>query len=888
MLGDLLFRLRSLFRRSLVERDMDEELRSHILNRVDDLERSGLAPADAQRRARIEFGGQERFKEEIREALGNHFLDTLLQDVRFGFRVLRKSPGFTTVAILTLALGIGANTAIFSIVQGVLLAPLPFDRSDRLVLVWQYNFTQKHIVSLSYPDFLDWQRNTRSFQQMAAVTSRSFDLTSPGAPEHLDGNEVSAGFFTMLGVKLVLGRDFTLQEDKQGGAPAVIISDRVWKDRFGAGSGALGKALTLDGVDYTVVGVLPPEFHSLSTASDVDVYTPIAQGNPVIVNDRAIHSYLTIARLKTDATLAQAQTEMTATQENLDQLYPALDRGLGAEVQPLEKAITGEVRGTLLLLFGAVGVVLLIACANVANLLLARSMGRSREFAIRSALGASRARLDRQRVTESVLLSLAGGVLGLALAKGVLKVLLATLAENLPRSENIRLNVTVLLFAIALSLAAGILFGLAATLENSRLDLQATLKEGGRGSTNAGHPTQNTLVVVQMALTLVLLAGAGLLFRTIRHLAEVDPGFNAQQVLTFHVGVSPSLRKTPEGTRIAYRQLIERIRQTPGVKAADLTALLPLTNQDNSGPFWVGSQASASLAEAPRVLFYWTGPQYFQTMQIQLLRGRLFTAADTVNSERVVVIDSVLAHSYFQDRDPIGQPITIPHWGVARIIGVAGHVKHWELGDSLHYSQNQLYASLYQLPDEFVPAFYSDVTVALRTPLDAASILPEIKTAVRSNGTEQPVYNVQTMQSLVSQSMTSQRFSMMLLGAFAALALLLASVGIYGVISYSVARRIQEIGIRMALGAERRDVLRMVLGQGLRMSLTGVAAGAVVALVLTRLVSSFSHLLYGVGPSDPQTFVIISLTLTATAMLATYIPARRATRTDPLVSLRYE
>jgi predicted permease len=876
------------FQRSHVEADMNEELSAHIQNRAHDLECSGLPRAEAQRRARIEFGGQERFKEEIREALGTCFFDTLWQDLRFGIRTLRKSPGFTTVAILTLALGIGANTAIFSVIQGVLLTPPPFAQPSRLFFVFQYNFTQKHIVALSYPDFLDWQRNARSFQQMAAITSRSFDLTSPGTPEHLDGDEVSAGFFNTLGVKLALGRDFAPQEDRHGGAPAAIIGDRVWKNRFGASTDVLGKTVTLDGVDYTIVGVLPPEFHSLLRASDVDVYTPIAQGNPVVMNDRTIHSCLTVARLKPEATLAQAETEMSAVQENLDQLYPALDRGLGAEIQPLNKIFIGDVRETLLLLFGAVGVVLLIACANVANLLLARSAGRSREFAIRSALGASRARLDRQLVTESVLLSLAGGILGLALTRGALSAVLATLPDALPRSENIRVNVTVLLFAFAVSVAVGILFGLAPALKSSRLDLQAKLREGGRGSTNAHHRAQSTLVIVQTALTLILLAGAGLLFRTIRHLAEVDPGFNAQQVLTFNVGVSPSLRKTPEDTRIAYRQLVERIRQIPGVQAADLTALLPLTNQDNSGPFWVGTQAPASLAEAPRVLFYWTGPQYLQTMQIPLLRGRFLNENDTLNSDRVVVIDSVLAHSYFQDRDPIGQTIMIPHWGLARIIGVAGHVKHWELGDSLHYSQNQLYASLYQLSNEFVPAFFPYVTVALRTPLDTASILPEIKTAVGSNGSEQPVYNVQTMRSLVSESMTSQRFPMMLLGAFAALALLLASVGIYGVISYSVAQRTQEIGIRMALGAEKPEVLRMVIGQGLRMSLTGVSIGTVAALILARLVSSFSHLLYGVGPSDPQTFFIISFVLTSVAVFASYLPARRAMRTDPVVALRYE
>jgi predicted permease len=832
------------------------------------------------------MGGLEKRKEECRDARQVTWLQDLLQDVQYGLRVLRKSPGFTTVAILTLALGIGANTAIFSVVQGVLLSPLPYSEPERLVLVWQYNLTLKHAISVSYPDFLDWQRDARSFQQMAAYDSQERNLTAPGAPEHINGEEISTGFLNTLGIKPILGREFSPDEDKQGGAPVVLISNRFWRDRFAGRSEALGKSLTLDGVDYTIAGVLPAGFRLFG--DDADVYTPIGRGDPLIYGDRTIHPILCVARLKPGVTIAQSEAEMGAIQEHLDRLYPSADRGLGANVKPLKQEFVADVSGTLLMLLGAVGIVLLIACANVANLLLARSATRAREFAIRSALGASGARIVRQLVTESVLLSLAGGTLGLALAKWGVRPVLAALPGSLPRSENIGVNVSVLLFALGVSVAVGILFGLAPALQSSRGDLQASLKAGGRGSTSPHHRAQSSLVIVQMALTLVLLVGAGLLFRTIRQLWEVNPGFDARHVIAFNVGLSPSATKTTAGMRIAYEQLIERIRSTPGVKDAEITVLSPLSEHQNIGPFWVGSQEPASSAQAPRALFYWTGPDYLRTMEIPLLQGRYFTAADTASSQPVILIDSVLAHAYFPDRDPIGQSMTIPHWGPVRIIGVVGHVTHWGLDERDAYTQNQIYASINQFPEDWAPIFYRRLTVVVSSPLDAAAVMPAIKAAVYGASDDQTVYGVQVMQQALSQSLSSQRFPMVLLGVFAGLALLLASIGIYGVISYAVVRRVREIGIRMALGAERRDVFRMVIGQGLRLALVGVAIGAATALILTRLLSSFSHLLYGVGASDPVTFLVVSVVLTGVAIVACYIPARRAMRVDPMVALRYE
>jgi predicted permease len=810
-----------------------------------------------------------------------------LRDVRYACRSLRKSPGFAAAAILTLTLGIGANTAIFSVVEGVLLAPLPYTEPDRLVMVRENNLTLKRQMSVSYPDFLDWQRGARSFTQMAGLRFEGFDLTSPGAPEHLAGQQVSAGFFTMLGTKPILGRDFSPDEDRHLGAPVVIVSNRLWRNRLGASRKAIGQSIALNGVDYAVTGVLPAGFRPIWD-SDSDVYLPLGQGDPLIFNDRTIHPGMgCMARLKPGVTIAQAGAEMDAIENRLSQVYPAADRGLGTEVVPLKREIVGDVTRILLMLLGAAGLVLLIACANVANLLLARSTARTREFAIRSALGASRARIASQLLVESVLLSFVGGVLGLVVAIWA-RPAIAAVTASLPRSENIGVNMPVLSFALAVSVAVGILFGLAPALKSSKTGIDVSLKEGGRGSAGSHRRSQRVLVMVQMALTLVLLTGASLLFRTIHNLWEVDPGFATQHIITFKAGLSPSVTRTASSTRIAYQQLTQRIRQIPGVQAADFTVLVPLTQNANAGPFLVGSEAPASMAMAPRANFYWTGPDYLRTMEIPLLRGRFFNLNDTTRSARVIVIDSTLARTYFQDRDPVGQPITIPYWGVAQVIGVVGHVRHWGMDDANRYTQNQIYASFYQLKDEWVPHFQPDVNIAIRTPLQLAAVMPAIKTVVYGVSGGEPVYNVRTMQEIVSASMTSQRLPMALLGLFAILALLLASVGIYGVISYAMTQRVREIGIRMALGAVKRDVLRMVIGQGLRMALGGIAIGVAAALVLTRVMLSFSQLLYGVPAWDPWTLAAVSLVLIGAALLACYIPARRAARLDPMIALRHE
>jgi predicted permease len=874
-------------RRFLYRRQWDEEraleVEAHLAEEIDENRARGMTPQEARRRAYIKFGNPTVIREEIWQMNSFVLIENLGRDLRFATRQLLRSRGFAIIAILTLALGIGANTAIFSVVQGVILAPLPYDQPDRLVIAWQNN-RQTSRLYVSLPDFEEWQRHAASFEQMAGVRWHSFNLSSPGPPEHVTGVGVSSGFFHMLGVQLSLGREFTPEQDQAGAAPVAIISDRLWKARFGGDRQALGKSVILDGVSSTIVGILPPEFRFVE---DRDVYVPLQQADPMF-NDRRFPGILPVGRLKPGVSISQAQSEMHSIQASLNQLYPGTDRGFGTVIEPLKQVVVGDVAGTLLLILGAVAVVLLIACANVASLLLARSAARTREFAIRSALGASQARIVRQLVTESVLLALAGGILGLAVAKGALRAVLAIAGTELPRSENVGLNGSVLLFVLMVSLVVGILFGLAPALKSLKLDLHSGLKTGSRASRGAHHRAQNLLVMGQMALTVVLLAGAGLLFRTTRDLWRVNPGFEAKNAITFKVGLSPSVTRSASAMHTAYRQILERIRSIPGVESAEITSMVPLNQLNNPAPFWVGTKATTAVAEAPRLFMYWTGPDYLRTMKMPLLQGRYLTPEDNENSERVTVIDSVLARIYFPGQNPVGRSITVNLWGDARIVGVVAHVQHTGLGNPDEATEPQTYAPLEQLPPPAIKAFYTDLLTVVRTPLDPATVMPAIKAAVPGADSDEPVYAVHTMQEIVFDSLTSQRFPMMLLGAFAGLALALASVGIYGVISYSVTQRVNEIGIRMALGAKKSRVFRMVLAQGLRMTVIGLAIGAATAFILGRVVGDFSHLLYGVGVADPLTFVTVAVVLISVALVACYVPARRAMATDPMVVLRQE
>lgn len=811
-------------------------------------------------------------------------LDTLARDLRYSLRTLARNPGFTCVALLTIALGIGANSAMFSVVQGVILSPLPFPQPDRLVFLWQ-NRPGVPQLDASFPNFEDWQRTSRSFDSMSAIRFHNFDLTSPGKAEHLMGIRVTSAFLATLGVKPVIGRDIGSSDDLINAPLVGLISDRLWRERFGADQRVAGRSAVLDGKSITVVGVLPAGFHFLA---DADVITPLRPDMPAIFGERSVDAIAVLARLKPGVTMGQAGAEMNAVQSDLDRQYPDANRGVGIVMASLKQEIIGDVKGTVLLLFGAVSLVLLIACANVASLLLARSTARAREFGIRAALGASRGRVVRQLLTESTVLSLAGGALGVAVAWFGLRALLLALPFNLPRSGNIGLHWPVLAFSLFASISAGILFGLAPALHSARAPVQDTLQKSSRGATSGSNASLRRLVMLQFALTLVLMTGEGLLLRSIHNLWHVNPGFDTQHVVSFQVGLSPSFTHTPAGTRESYQQLLARILEVPGVEADDITNIVPLSGGDNSGPFWIGTAQPASLQEAPHALYFWTGPDYLKTMGIPLLRGRFFTPADQVASGKVVVIDTVLAETFFHGRNPVGQTLTVGHWGAARIVGVVGHVRHWGLDDPGTYNPRQIYIPVYQLPDSMVTDFFRNLTILVRTTLPPAAVMPAIRNVVYASSPDQPVYGIKTIDEVVSESMESRNLSIILLGSFALLALLLASIGIYGVVSYSVMQRTPEIGIRMALGANKGHVFRLIVSQAISMAGAGLGIGIIAAVALVRILPGFSHLLYGVSQNDPFTLLGVSAVLLIAAALACFVPASRAMRVNPMDCLRAE
>ena len=817
-------------------------------------------------------------------------MESLIQDLKYAARVLLKSPGFVAIALLTLALGIGANTALFSVVNGVLLRPLPYLRPSELVVLSEKtaNFDSS---SISYPNFLDWQRSNSSFTSIAAYRSDDFSITGSGEAERVRIGMVSSGFFEILGVTPARGRLFTADDDRLGSAPVALITAGLWQRKFGSAPDIVGKRITMNGGGYTVIGVVPVSFQLESTNLGIkDVFVPIGENKDPFFHDRDVHEGMrALGRLKSGVTLAAAQADMDQIANNLALAYPDADKGAGISLVPLKKDIVGDVQPFLWVLLGAVGFVLLIACVNVANLQLARATTRAREFAIRSALGASQSRVIRQLLTESVLLGLAGGALGLVVAAWGTQAALKVLPETLPRAQDVGVDGRVLIFTLVASIVAGVLFGLAPALKIARPNLQETLKESGRGASGTRHRAQGVFVVVEMAMALVLLIGAGLMIRSLLDLWNVNPGFNPQGVLTFAVSLSPSLGTNATTSRNAIREMDERLKHIPGVESVSSTGgALPMTG-DNEFPFWLGGQPKpTNQSDMKQSLFYFAGPDYLSAMRIPLHRGRFFTQDDNEHSPPVMVIDESFAREYFPNQDPIGKRINI---GIIdtepEIIGVVGHVKHWGLdtdGDAKHPIMAQTYMPLMQLPDVLwtgPPA----ATVVVRTKGSPAGLVPAIRDAIEKMNGENVMYETKPLEQILAESLAARRFSMILLGVFAALALLLSSIGIYGVISYVVGQRTHEIGIRMALGAQRSHVLRLMLGEGMKMALLGVAIGVAAALGLTQLMAS---MLYGVSATDPITFCGVALVLTSVALTACYIPARRAMRVDPMVALRYE
>ncbi len=813
-------------------------------------------------------------------------MNPLLQDLRYAIRMLLQSPGFAAIAMLTLALGIGANTALFSVVNGVLLNPLPYPHPGQLAALYGKT-TGFDRVPVAYLNFLDWQRDTHSFSFMAMYHHEDYTLTGSGDAERVSGYMISADFFSTLGVKQVLGRTFRPEDDQVGAAPVVILSGGFWKRKFGFSTVIVGKSIILNGASYTIVGVIPSSLTFYGQHRDV--YTPIGQWNDPSFRDRRIvHTSGVVGRLKAGVTLPQARADLESVAQNLAVAYPEADKGIGVTLVSMKEDMVGDVQPLLLVLVAAVGFLLLIACANVANLVLARSMGRSREFAIRAALGASHTRVIGQLLTESVVLAGLGGALGLLLAFWGTKAVLGSLPGTLPRASEISLDGRVLLFTIALSLFAAIVFGLAPALKTSRVNLQEILREGGRGSSLARHRLQGIFVAVEVAMALVLLVGAGLMVRSLAALWRVKPGFNPSHAITFSLSLPAAPTTSSAETRARLRYFDDKISTIPGVQALSVTlGSRPMTHNSTES-FWIeGQPRPANLQDMPQAMLYLVEAGFRQAMGITLERGRFVTPQDNEHTPVVVDIDDVFARTYFPREDPIGKRIHLALFNVqAEIVGVVGHVKQWGLdADAKSAIQAQLDYPFMQLPENLMPLVADSVAVVLRTEGDPTAVMGPVRRAVEEIDRREVVYNVETMDEVVSDSFAARRLSMTLLSVFAALGLMLACVGIYGVISYLVGQRTHEIGVRMALGAQGSDVLRLVIGHGIRMALIGVGIGTGAALGLTRLMA---NQLFGVGAHDPLTFSGVAMLLMIVAIAAGYIPARRAMRVDPMVALRDE
>jgi predicted permease len=816
---------------------------------------------------------------------GEAEVSTLLQDVRYSLRMFAKNPGFAAIAILTLALGIGANTALFSVVNGVLLNPLAYPHSEQLVTV--YGKTPGFArAPISYLNFLDWQRATRTFSSMALYRNEPYNLTGTGETELVGGSMISADFFPTLGVTPTLGRNFRPDDDRAGAAPVVMLGGGLWKRKFGSSPDVIGKSIVLNGASYTIVGVVPPSFNFYG--SERDLYTPAGQWTDPSFLDRRIEvSAHAIGRLKPGVTLAQAKADMDGISENLAAAYPEADKDIGLNLVSMKQDIVGNVQPFLIVLLAAVGFLLLIACANVANLLLARSMGRSREFAIRAALGANQTRVIRQLLTESVLLAGLGGALGLLLAFWGTKAVLATLPGALPRADEVSLDSHVLFFTMALSLLAGIVFGLAPALKTSRVNLQDILKESG-GSGGGRQRLHGVFVAVEVALALVLLVGAGLMIRSLTALWRVDPGFNPHHAITFFLSLPADPNTTSAETRARLRLFDDKMNNIPAVKAVSVTLGSRPMIHNSSEVFWIeGEPKPANLHDMHQALFYLAEAGFQKAMGVTLKRGRFITPQDDERAPIVVDIDDVFARTYFPHENPVGKRINLVTFNVqAEIVGVVGHVKQWGLdADPKSAIEAQFDYPFMQVPEKLMPLMATVVAVVLRTEGDPTAVMGDVRRAVAEIDSREAVYSVQTMDEVISNSFAARRLSMLLLGIFAVLALVLACVGIYGVISYLVGQRTREIGVRMALGAQPGDVLRLVIGHGTKMALIGVAVGIFAALGLTRLMA---NQLFGVSARDPLTFAGVAVLLVIVAVVASYIPARRAMRVDPMVALRYE
>jgi putative ABC transport system permease protein len=806
-------------------------------------------------------------------------MGTLWQDIRYGFRMMLKGPGFTAVAVLALSLGIGANTAIFSVVNAVLLRPLPFDNPERIMTIGG----ERDVVS--YPDFADWREQSQTLEHIAAYNTSATLLDNGDEFERIIGVIASTDLLPLLNVKPVMGRNFTREEDSPGSAAVVVLSYELWQRRFNSDPNIVGKEIMLGKRSTTVVGVLPPGFRFPVEDSRTDYVQPLAPAMGERLMRRSSYSLTIIMRLKPDVTPQQAESEMKAIGERLEQQYPDEGFRLGSRLLPLHEELVGQIRPALLLMLGAVGFVLLIACANVANLLLARAAGRQKEIAIRTALGASRSRVLRQLLTESLLLSLLGGGLGLLLALWGVDLLVTASPLDIPRVKEIGLDSHVLGFTLLVSTLTGIIFGLAPALQASKPDFNEALKEGGRGSTEGlrRNRVRSLLVISEVALSLVLLIGAGLLLKSFMRLREVNPGFDSHHVLTTSLSPSKAKYRSAAELQNFFQETLRQITTLPGIESAGLVDPLPLSGNNSGKTFKIEGRADAAAQNKPASNYRAISPDYFQAMSIPLLKGRAFTEHDNGEAPNVVIVNETFARRFFPGEDPLGKRIVVeadptenPNPPLSEIVGVVGDVRHRSLDVP---AGPEFYAPYLQAPE-------SSMDLVVRTQTDnPASLAMSVRDRIRQVDKDQYIPKVIPMDQLLAASIARRRFNMMLLGIFASVALLLAGVGIFGVMNYSVTQRTHEIGIRMALGAQQRDVLKMIVGQGMILALVGVAAGLTAALILTRLMSG---LLYGVSATDPLTFAGVSVLLAVVVLMACYIPARRATKVDPMVALRHE
>ncbi len=879
-------RIRSLWRNLLhqseVDGDLHSELNAYVAELTDEKIRQGMSADAAHRAALIETGGVEQVKEQVRDARQGALLDTMMQDVRYGLRMLAKNPGFTLAAIVALALGIGANTAIFSVVNAVLLRPLPYHDPDRLMVLLHHGNNP-----VAPANYLDWRAQSQSLESMGAAEAWTGNVSSGDHPEHVPGIKLTSSMFTVLGVQPLIGRGFTRDEEITGQDHATVLTYHFWQQHFGANRDVVGSTMLINGEPYTIVGVMPQAFQFAPFwQTKAELYLPLALDRKA--TNRGGQSLRIFGRLKQAATLDQARAEIATITARLEQLYPGSNRDV--RVVPLKEKVVGDVRPALLVMLGAVGFVLLISCANVAHMLLARAAARKKEIAVRIALGAKRARLIRQFLTESVLLSSAAGVAGLLLGMWGIRVLVALSPDRIPRVNTVTLDFPVLLFTLGISLFTGIAFGLAPAIQGSALNLSDSLKENERGSTESirKNRLRSLLIASEFSLALVLLVGAGLMIRSSLALSRIDPGFAPDHVLTMIVSVAGTQEFDLARRSNFFQEAIQRVRTLPDVRNVSAINHIPLAGDLWGFPYIIEGRPVPRQGEVPAAVYRVVMPGYFQAMQIPLVRGNDFTTADTVNTPGMIVINETLAKLQWPNQDPIGKRMALTDSVAdANWLTVVGVVKDAKQDRWATPVDTEVYVSYLQSkPDLTDPAFITSyLTLVLRTTGDPADAVPEVRNAIWSIDKTVTIAEVQTMDDIVANANAQPRFYLVLLGSFACVALVLAGVGMYAVMSYSVSRRTHEIGIRMALGGRRIDVLRLVIRQGLTVALFGAAFGLIGALLTTRLMMSF---LYGVQPRDPLTMIGVWLVLTSVALVACYIPARRATRVDPMVALRYE